>query len=262
MTQSAASCCPPGSHQAPALLNDNDDTTPVTGSQSFELDAALPCYYTPPTTTGDGSTVGLVVYTDVWGFQSRIRSLCDYLARHGNFHVIVPDCFRGETRGDHTDDFVAWIRRTPYETVVARDTQTCLDWLREHQGVTKVGAVGFCWGAWAVGRSSAAGVPWRAAVALHPSFGIERMAFGGDDVGLMQGISCPFLLLPAGNDAYYTKPGSVLLLAAPKGRSILFPDMSHGWSTRGDRGDEKVDRDVKRALQETLDFLVEHLNHK
>jgi dienelactone hydrolase len=212
-----------------------------------------PCYYTAPSSD---TRHGIVVYTDVWGFQSRIRQICDYLARHGNFHVTSPDCFRGETYADHRQDLAKWLSNTPYEPSVAQDTQACLEYLKS-KGVHGVGTMGFCWGAWAIGKSSQAGIPWRAAVAMHPSFKVERVAFDGDDVQVMKQIACPLLMLAAGNDLDYTKPGSPEEqdILERGGKCVLFPDMVHGWMTRGDMKDANIDRDVKIALQETLGFL-------
>jgi dienelactone hydrolase len=256
MSQSS-DCCPPGSHEAPVLLNDADAAP---RGSLLTLGASTPCYYAAPST--ETSRAGIVVYTDVWGFQSRIRTLCDSLAEHGNLHVLCVDCFRGQTNADHAHDFVSWIQSTPYDPLVANDTRLCLDYLESKHGVTNnVGTIGFCWGAWAIGKSSVAGIPWKVAVALHPSFKIERVAFQGDDVKLMQQISCPLLMLPAANDAEYTKPHSAELVGIVErgGKSILFRDMLHGWTTRGDMSNKNIERDVKEALRQTLEFLVQHL---
>lgn len=270
-------CCPPGSHGAPVLKN-NETPRGIL----IELGPnKTSCYYTAPTkttqlsssgissTTSSSSNLGIIVYTDVYGFQSRIRIICDYLAQHGNYHVICPDCFHGETKADHTDDFLQWLQTTPYHPIVAQDTDACIEYLKQkvnvnagmHPEALKLGTIGFCWGAWAIGKSSAAGIPWKVAVAPHPSFRIESAAFDGDEIGLMKQISCPLLLLPAENDAEYTKPGSPDLEEIVKrgGKSILFADMKHGWTTRGDMADENVERDVHRALDEMLDFLLLHL---
>ena len=35
---------------------------------------------------------------------------------------------------------------------------------------------------------------------------------------------------------------------------VTFPDMRHGWSTKGDMNDPKVERDVKKAFNLALAF--------
>ena len=254
MSGASNDCCPPGSHAAPSLASDNDAKP---NGSLITLGESTPCYYSAPK---ESSSKGIVAYTDVWGFQSRIHSLCDYLATNGNFHVLCVDCFRGETKDDHPD-MVAWFQSVPYDPNVAKDTDLCLEYLKTQHGVASVGAIGFCWGAWVIGKSSAANVPWKAAVAFHPSFRVEQVAFGGDPVQLMQGISCPLLLLPGSNDPDYTKPESAEFQALTKNgsKSIPFPDMIHGWMTRGDRSDPQIDRDVSEALGQALGFLTDNI---
>ena len=145
------------------------------------------------------------------------------------------DCFRGETYAQHKNELAAWLSQTPYHPVVAQDTQACLEYLQKSRGVKHIASVGFCWGAWAIGKSSAAKVPWQAAVAFHPSFKVEKIAFQGNDVKVMQQITCPLLLLVAKNDLDYTKPESPELQAMTArggvAKSVLFSDMLHGWMT-------------------------------
>lgn len=254
----STSCCPLGSHQAPALSNDAAEVEPK-GSLLELGPTKTPCYYSFSTAGNTKSNVEIVVYTDVWGYKSRIRTLIDHLADHGGFHVIALDCFCGETRGDHVDDFVCWICETPYNPVVAQDTQTCVDYLRK-QGVTVFRTVSFCWGAWAIGKSLA-GFPWRSAVVLHPSFFIKKMAFDGNNVKVMKGILCPLLLLLAKNDSDYLRPSrpAVEEIVKRGGKSILFRDMVHGWTTRDDMKEKNVEQDVNKAMRETLDFLRTNL---
>ncbi|CAJ1946366.1 unnamed protein product [Cylindrotheca closterium] len=257
----SSDCCPPGSHQAPILQGDSEAQSK---GSLITLGESTPCYYTP---AGGGdkefaSSKGIIAYTDVWGFQSRIHSLCDYLAVNGNFHVICVDCFRGETKDDHPD-MLAWFQSVPYDPVVAKDTEVCREYLINKLNCDSIGAIGFCWGAWAIGKvfqQDGASI-YNAAVAFHPSFKVERLAFGGDDIKLMQGISSPLLLMPGSNDAEYTMPGSsefqVLLKNGSK--SIEFPEVLHGWMTRGDRTDTKIDRAITEALRQALDFLTHNL---
>jgi dienelactone hydrolase len=251
---SSSSCCPPGSVEVPCL--GPDDAQPK-GELMLMIKGSLPTYYAAPPTK---SKCGIIVYTDVWGLQSRIQLICDWLASQGNYHVIIADCFRGKTKDDHREDMIKWFQSTPYDTLVAKDTKVCFDFMKSKR-VTAVGSMGFCWGAWAIGKSSEAGIPWKVAVTPHPSFGVEKMAFGGDDVALMQNIKCPLLLLPAGNDVAYVMPESeqVQQLAKNGTKSIVFQEMKHGWMTLGDVSDPKIRRDVDAVLKETLQFFQKHL---
>ena len=224
-----------------------------------------PCYLAmPSTSTTTARRHGIIVYTDVWGFQSRLPLICDRIAAQG-YHVIVPDCFRGETKDDHPNDMIEWFQNTSWEAVVQQDTQACLKYLEEHYQITNVSALGFCWGGWALAKACQKGISWTCAISPHPSFRVEEAAFGGDSIQLMTqlGKHCPVLLLPGHNDPEYTKPQSPefqRLQAQSRGgksRSIPFPDMVHGWMTRSDLNDEKVRRDVDLGMKEIIAFLNE-----
>lgn len=71
---------------------------------------------------------------------------------------------------------------------------------------------------------------------------------------LAKHIRCPAYLFPAGNDPSNVKPhGEVIKIlqdkfGSDKCGSHEFPDMVHGWTTRGDTSDPKVKRDVKKAM--------------
>lgn len=249
---SESSCCPPGSIGAPPQFTEDPKGTFVTlGSTN------TPCYYAAPPAE---SSFGILMYPDVWGFQSRSTRIADWLSQEGNFHVLLCDCFHGETKADHPD-LAKWLGGFPYDEKVGKDTQTAVEFLNNEKKVTEIGVMGFCWGAWAIGKSFQAGFPWKVAVAAHPSFNVEKFVHGGDDVALMQGIGCPTLLMPASNDLPYTKPGSseFQVLQDRGGRSVVFEDMLHGWTTRGDMNDPNVKRDVEAALMEALQFFKSHL---
>lgn len=87
--------------------------------------------------------------------------------------------------------------------------------------------------------------------------------FGSSPEKLAAGVKAPQLLLPAGNDDDNVKPGGAVTellasLPAPVGpacKSHHFPDMAHGWTTRGDMADANVKRDVELAVKMTKEFL-------
>lgn len=110
-------------------------------------------------------------------------------------------------------------------------------------------------------KSSGAGVPWKVGVSPHPSMSIEQRVFGRDEGEMLSHVTMPFLLLPAGNDPDTVKPGHpfVTKLEEKGGKSIVFEDMVHGWTTRSDLTDENILRQVQKALSLTIDFLRQHL---
>merc|ERR1712151_1010785 len=113
-----------------------------------------------------------------------------------------------------------------------------MSWLKE-KGVTSVGALGHCWGVWALSKAAASEVPLKCGVGPHPSTKVESLAFGGDEKAMLSQVRMPLLLLPAGNDGATYKPGGEIanILASYGGSTHDYPDMAHGWTTRGDLRD-------------------------
>lgn len=279
----AESCCPPGSIGAPTPSFDSEQpkgtffTVPSPAAPK-NTTTPVPCYhYVAPSSSSSSSasTKALILFHDVWGFKSRIITIADWLAEQASCHVLVIDFFRGKTYADlekYDDNMKDWFLGVPYEPNVTRDLQACIDYMQTEKNVSEFGCMGFCWGCWAIAKTcertagatgdAAVIVPWKVAICANPSFKIEQWLFGGDAVQLMQSISCPVLLMPAGNDPDYTKPDSAEFQAMPNkatSKSIAFEEMSHGFTTRGDLTDPKMKRDVDAALQASLEFIQKYL---
>ncbi|CAI9118621.1 OLC1v1020213C1 [Oldenlandia corymbosa var. corymbosa] len=113
------------------------------------------------------SKIAVLLVSDVFGYEApKLRKLADKVAGFG-FYAVVPDFLQG--------DYVEW-GVTPIE-----------EWLKKHgpdqafehakpiidalksKGITKVGAVGFCWGAKVV-VELAKYAYINSAVLCHPSF--------------------------------------------------------------------------------------------
>lgn len=254
-TTEGGSCCPPGSHGAPPRFDNEPLGTYIQVAGASEV----PCYYVEPATSG--SVKAMILFPDVWGFQSRIVKIADWLSQELSCHVLICDFFRGETKDNHPD-MQAWFATVPYEPNIAQDVTACVEYLKTEKNISAFGAMGFCWGGWAIAKTCQAGlVPWQAIVSPHPSLVVEKWIFGGDDIALMHSIPCPALFMPAGNDPAHLKPSSAEFQGMPnkESKSIPFEDMAHGWTTRGDIAEPAIQRDVEAALQETRKFLQAHL---
>jgi dienelactone hydrolase len=121
------------------------------------------------------------------------------------------------------------------------------------KGASSVGAIGFCWGVWALCKASSAGVPLKCGVGPHPSTRLEGM-LGGDELAMMKAVKMPVLLMPAGDDPDNVKAGGAVAEAiiAAGGATHEFPEMKHGWVGRGDISDPAVKRDIEDALGRAL----------
>lgn len=257
-----ASCCPPNS--VPFLASDYA----AKGSKRALQGGTEVYVASPATETGKA----IIYFSDVWGWDSgRTRAICDFLAEQG-YKVYAPKVlqapFEGGTDGDGLPpsfdmaargaEFKDWITTVPWEGSVkdkAAEVMACI----KAEGAQSIGAVGTCWGGWAVCQTSKMDAAIKAAVVPHPSIGVEGL-YGGDAVALCKATQCPILLMPAGNDAADYDKGGNLFEALPEGTSTKrYSDMKHGWLPRGDTSNPDTLRDVQDAMKEMAAFFSSHL---
>ena len=109
---------------------------------------------------------------------------------------------------------------------------------------------------------------------ILPSVGLVDVLFapvGLDDLagavflGLATLLGPDFLLAPAGNDMQLWAEDttqSAALKASARGAECVwrpYPEMSHGWSCRGDLSDPVVAEAVERVMTATIGFFAKHL---
>lgn len=271
VSAAAMSCCPKGSWDV--ALDPSENPSKLYGSL-LTIGKDTPCYYTCGSTTAnnesassDSSDTGIIVFPDVWGLLPRTKSICDTWAKGGGHHVLMFDPFRGDTRADHLDDMIGWLASVPYQPNVETDVKSCIDYLVNEKGVNRgrIGAHGFCWGAWAIAKASSTinGVQFKAAVWAHPSTGIEQRAFDGNEEAMIKNMAddLPVLVMPAGNDDDRLKDGGefAAIVRRRGGKVVGFPDMVHGWTTRGDTSIPEVRGDTEKALTLALEYFNEQL---
>lgn len=245
------------------------DLSPSVGSKR----TVMPCYQVGPETPKRI----LVVFSDVYGIESGShKAVCDVLQEKlGNETAVwMPDMFRGKPilgawGFPHivTDTFmmfsVLWACFTNM-----KDSKVEMD-LKEVVGpalpTDKVACLGFCYGGWVAGRTVALeGFPAKIGVGIHPSWALEAV-FGRKEEDLATAVDkSPFLFLPASNDELKVGNPVVEMLAKARGIeqdkvAIEFPEMVHGWVTRGDSTDEKVKEAQDKATTLAADFVKEYV---
>lgn len=257
-------CCPPES--LPSLVSN-----PAAGVQGAKGSVGgVDCYI-----TGASTTSCVIIFSDVWGWDSgRIRELADEVAEDGHLVVIpklLQPALEGGTDGDglppdfdlgaRMADFGPWVSQNPWSKLEPQ-VSSLLDEIND-RGISKIGCMGTCWGAWATFHTGATG-RIACGVNCHPSVGLEGM-MGGSDMALADTVQCPMMMLPAAGDPDNTKPGgemNKLFDTKPFGAQCYyqeFAEMEHGWVPRGDVSDEKVARDVKAAMVLAKDYFKTHL---
>ena len=158
-------------------------------------------------------------------------------------------------------DFGPWITTIPWAGKVETNMSAVLNYL-EGKGVSKIGMIGFCWGGWAVFHTAAMSSKIVCGAIPHPSCQLEGM-FGGDVMELAKQVKVPMLMLPAGDDPkFYLPDGDLIkILQANNSQTVStpFPEMSHGWVSRGDMSDAGTAEQVKSAVGLMQGWFAQHL---
>ncbi|KAL1543198.1 endo-1,3 1,4-beta-D-glucanase-like protein [Salvia divinorum] len=199
------------------------------------------------------SNAAVILISNALGYEvPNLRKIADKVGAAG-FHAVVPDFFHGD----------------PY----VLDQKPVYEWLKDHEpdqgfedakpviealtskGITKIGAVGFCWGAKVVVELSK--YPYiQAAVLIHPSL------VSVEDI---QGVKVPLSILAAEIDHTYppelVEQFEAALNAMPDVDSFvkIFAGCSHGWSVRYKDEDEEAVKSAEEVHKDMLDWFVKYL---
>ena len=199
----------------------------------------------PTYITGTNPDAAVLYVHDALGWDfTNARLLADHFAREANVTVYVPDFFGGEVldktlilQGRFEElDMVGFISRNNRE-IREPEIFACATALRE-KGYKKIGAIGYCFGGWAVARLAASPPLVDAIVCAHPSWVTK------DDI---DAISVPVQFLSPEIDGQFSPELKLyafqkLILGKPVGKDgkgipvewVHFPDIQHGCLTRGD----------------------------
>ncbi|KAL2109461.1 hypothetical protein VUR80DRAFT_2448 [Thermomyces stellatus] len=190
---------------------------------------------------------GILYLPDVIGIWQNSKLMADQLAANGYLCLVV-DLFNGDpmSLGDRPPgfDFMAWLNhgsdgKNPH-TPEAVDpiVEAAAKTLKEEYGITKLGAVGYCFGAKYVVRHYKSGI--KVGYLAHPSFVTE------EELAAIQG---PLAISAAETDAIFPsdkrhKSEEILKDTGHPYQINLFSGVDHGFAVRG-RQEEKVERFAK-----------------
>ena len=233
-----------------------EDYTPR--GTEISLDNDLPAYV-----VGDSREKAIIVFPEVFCWEGRLKGICDTFAEQG-YYVIMPDIMRGDSMTNHSeseDTKIAFLGVWAQWPRIENDCQNVFRHITE-RGIARIGSVGFCWGAWVIFRSSALGLPLTAGAGCHPSLRLECFT-GGSVEALTNSVKCPMSLASARNDPENVQAGgeveNILKSIFPSSEVHSYPEVDHGWVTRGDLTDEVVAKGVKDALAQVSAFFQAHL---
>ncbi|CAD7958258.1 unnamed protein product [Amoebophrya sp. A25] len=250
----AESCCPPGSW--PLLVADKDYEPK--GLLSV-IDQDIPIYVSGDAATGKG----VIVLPEIFGFEGRLKNICDTIAENGYF-VVMPDCHRGDS-AKGKENIPAWVKECDDKNPVTKDLAKVVSYF-ESKGVpaTSLSAIGHCWGTWAWVQGVAEGdLKLRCGLGPHPSIKLEQFAFGRSQEDMCKkavekaGGALPVLLITAGNDPPNVKAGGELVEIL-KAETFDFPEQQHGWFSRGDVSNPEVKAAVEKTMTMVVEFLKKH----
>lgn len=90
---------------------------------------------------------------------------------------------------------------------------------------------------------------------MHPSHsGISTM-LGLDEAEILRQVKCPQMFFAAGDDNENVKPGGLgEKILGSQLEIVEFPEMKHGWTTKGDLSRPEVERDTKKAFNLVISY--------
>lgn len=244
-------CCPKNSE--PALQT----TYQAQGKDIMVGD--LPVY-----TIGQGCKAIIMIY-DIFGTHGgRTRAICDSLALQG-YTVYLPDLFRGNAWSANKPldiEFISWLKGFSIENIQKDVIETLLPYAKQ-EGKTSFGIIGFCWGVW-VAFNLCASKEFKCGVGVHPSLPLaEHM--NQTEEGITKAVSCPQMIIAAGNDKDNIKPGGPLMKIltdkfGDAAKCYYYDKVVHGFFPRGDLEKPEIKEAVESSWIHIKDYLNEHLN--
>lgn len=211
---------------------------------------------------GNGSRC-IVWNYDIFGFnEGRTREIVDLIADNG-FTVLIPDYYRGTAAKKHTLNrrLGLFIKRNSHWGKLKKDWEdVVLPYAMDH-GCTTFGAIGTCWGSYMVVRMSSHPLI-SAGVSMYPSHSPIMKVMKEKEKDILAQIqdSSKQLFMPSAQDHDNVKPGGMGEAVLGSRLTIVeFPDMKHGWTTRGDISVGEVKRDVGKAIKRAVEHFETHL---
>ncbi|KNA12447.1 hypothetical protein SOVF_125940 [Spinacia oleracea] len=203
------------------------------------------------------SKLAVLFISDVYGYEApNLRKLADKVAAAG-FYSVVPDFLHGEPYNPQNTErpIQAWIKDHGPDKG-CEEAKLVIETLKQ-KGISKIGAVGFCWGAKVVVQLAQSDEYIQAGALLHPSFVTV------DDI---KGVNVPIAVLGAEID-HLSPPELVkqfeeALNAKPEvdGFVKIFPGVSHGWTVRYDPEDAAAVKAAEEAHQDMLGWFQKYIN--
>ncbi|KAK4135175.1 alpha/beta-hydrolase [Trichocladium antarcticum] len=219
-------------------------------------------YLATPPAGKEHKGVGILLLPDVIGIWQNSKLTADQFAANGYLTLLL-DTFNGDalSLGDRPTDFVFmdWLTRgtggkNPHTTeAVDPIVVDGIKALQEEYGITKIGAVGYCFGAKYVARHYKDGI--KVGYVAHPSFVDEEE---------LAAITGPLAISAAETDEIFPtekrhRSEEILKETGQPYQLNLFSGVNHGFAMRGDMS-VKVERfAMEQAFLQAVTWFNEYL---
>ncbi|KAE8076951.1 hypothetical protein FH972_015568 [Carpinus fangiana] len=202
------------------------------------------------------SKLAVLFISDIFGYEApNLRKIADKAAAAG-FYAVVPDFMHGDPFAFDKPDrpLPVWLKdHSTYKGF--EEAKTIIEAIKS-QGVSAVGAVGYCWGAKVVAELSKYEYLIKAGVSLHPAWvtvdDIKEAKVPTAILGAEIDDFAPPELLKQFEDVLNAKPGVDSYVK-------VFPKTEHGWTIRYNVEDEGAVKSAEEANQISLDWCVKHV---
>ncbi|EWZ01372.1 hypothetical protein FOYG_01016 [Fusarium oxysporum NRRL 32931] len=226
----------------------------------IKLDSGLDAYIATAPADKAHKGTGIVYIADIFGIWTNSKLMADQFAANG-YTTIIPDIFNGDVMPlpmPEGLDIMSWITKgakgdnphTPaqIDPIIAESIKT----LKE-QGATKIGAVGYCFGAKYVIRNYNAGID--VGYVAHPSFVEEEE---------LKAITGPLSIAAAQTDNIFPaekrhRSEEILIETGKPFQINLFSHVEHGFAVRADLKDKRKKFAKEQAFFQAVQWFDEYL---
>jgi carboxymethylenebutenolidase len=202
---------------------------------------------------------GVVVIQEIFGVNAVMRDIADSYAAQG-YAALCPDLFWRIEPGIQLSDHKDADMKRAFELFGlfdadkgVDDIEASIDYLREHIGVKKVGAVGFCLGGM-LAYLTAARTDADASVSYY-GVSLERRLEEAEK------LAQPLMLHIAGKDSFVPPPAQEAIKAGlhnhPQVTINVYDGQEHAFARKG--GEHFDAQAAELANRRTADFFAEHL---
>jgi len=209
--------------------------------------------------------IAILLLTDVIGYNFiNAQLIADQFAANG-YYVVVPDLFEGDPirlNNPPGFDFMEWLKSSgpsgghgpaqtdPIVEAVIKDMKT-------NQGVKKIGAVGYCFGAKYVARFMTGGKGVDVGYMAHPSF---------VDVEEIKALTGPLSISAAETDSIFPaekrrQTEDLLKEMTIPYQITLYSSVEHGFAVRGDISKKEVKYAKEAAFVQAVAWFDEYLRN-